>query len=143
MTTVDTAAARGKLSLLAAGFVQAAHQALRVGVAAAEHAAKSTTLFKDRSGATRGSIVSEALGTKGFVKARGATSLLEYGTRAHIIEAHGTALRFVVGGSVLYRRIVHHPGTAPRPFMHEAALLGWVALDRAVEVFVNTAIARV
>lgn len=47
---------------------------------------------------------------------------VEYGTEAHIIRAHdGGMLRFEAGGRVVFVREVHHPGTAPQPYMGPAA----------------------
>lgn len=55
------------------------------------------------------------------------------GTRPHVIRpkrAHTLrrssrgvvkpALRFVVGGRVVFARVVHHPGTRPNPFLDRA-----------------------
>lgn len=43
------------------------------------------------------------------------------GTRPHIIRPRNArALRFVVGGQVVYARVVHHPGTRARPFLDRA-----------------------
>lgn len=43
------------------------------------------------------------------------------GTRAHIIRPRNArVLRFTVGGQVVYARVVHHPGTRPRPFLDRA-----------------------
>lgn len=44
------------------------------------------------------------------------------GTRAHVIRAkkRGGVLRFEVGGRVLYRPVVRHPGTRARPFLRRA-----------------------
>jgi len=47
---------------------------------------------------------------------------VERGTRPHIItpvRAH--ALRFEVGGEVIFARLVRHPGTKPQPFVRETA----------------------
>ena len=46
------------------------------------------------------------------------------GTRPHIIRAKkkGKKLRFVVAGKVLYRPLVHHPGTKAQPFLTRALL---------------------
>lgn len=54
------------------------------------------------------------------------------GTRPHRIRPRRTKgrrggpamLRFEVGGEVLYRREVFHPGTKPNPFMQRALRLG-------------------
>ena len=43
------------------------------------------------------------------------------GTRPHIIRPRNArALRFVVGGQVVYAKVVHHPGTRPNPFLDRA-----------------------
>jgi len=43
------------------------------------------------------------------------------GTRPHIIRPRrGQALRFRVGGQVVFARVVHHPGTRARPFLDQA-----------------------
>lgn len=52
------------------------------------------------------------------------------GTRPHVIRPRrrGGALRFRVGGAIVYAREVHHPGTAARPFLTRA--LREVSLQR-------------
>lgn len=43
------------------------------------------------------------------------------GTRPHIIRpVRAKALRFTVGGRVVYARIVHHPGNKPNDFLRQA-----------------------
>jgi hypothetical protein len=43
------------------------------------------------------------------------------GTRPHIIRAKNKkVLKFKVQGHVIYRPLVHHPGTRPRPFLTRA-----------------------
>lgn len=43
------------------------------------------------------------------------------GTRPHTIRPKkAKALRFVVGGQVVYAKLVHHPGTKARPFLDRA-----------------------
>src|SRR5687768_15335342 len=43
------------------------------------------------------------------------------GTRPHIIRPRrAKALRFKVGGKVVYAKVVHHPGTRARPFLDRA-----------------------
>lgn len=45
----------------------------------------------------------------------------EFGSRAHdIVPIRAKALRFEVGGQVLFRRRVHIPAQAPRPFLRPA-----------------------
>jgi hypothetical protein len=140
--SIETSEARGGLRLLHAGILQAGKLALRAAIQAAEESAKHTTLYRDQTGATRASVRGEVEGYRGFVECGGASRLLDSGTQPHIIRAHGTALRFVVNGSVLYRAMVHHPGTAERPFVRQARDLGEQALDHGLVFFVNYAIAR-
>lgn len=43
------------------------------------------------------------------------------GTRPHIIRpVRAQVLRFMVGGRVVYAKVVHHPGTRARPFLDRA-----------------------
>ncbi len=143
--TADTSAARRDLSTLNGGIHQAIALALRGAMAAAVESARGTTRFKDRSTETRQSIHGEPLpGLRGEVQAAGAAGFLENGTRAHTIVARqAQALRFVANGQVLYRRLVHHPGTAPRPFMQEARDKAETAAEFAAEYYVGEAIRRV
>ena len=54
-------------------------------------------------------------------------NFLEGGTRPHAIVAkRGRALRFVVGGQVMFRRRVWHPGTRPFHFMRNASDAAWI-----------------
>jgi hypothetical protein len=47
-----------------------------------------------------------------------ATIYVIKGTRPHVIRpVRAQALRFTVGGRVVYARIVHHPGTRPNDFL--------------------------
>lgn len=55
------------------------------------------------------------------------------GTRPHIIRPkRAKALRFRVGGKVVFARIVHHPGTRARPFLDRA--LADVARSRGYSI---------
>jgi hypothetical protein len=149
--TVDAKAMLSGLELLEAAIVQAAGFAMRDAVKATEASAKGTTLFHDRSGGgvtrpgegTRSSIRGEVVGYQsGFVTAGGAARLLDSGTRAHVI--HGNPfLAFQINGSTVVRRLVHHPGTAPRPFMRQARAVGEQVLDYAAAFYIGEAIRRV
>ena len=47
---------------------------------------------------------------------------VEFGTRPHIIRpVRAQALRFEVGGEIVFAKLVRHPGTRPQPFMRETA----------------------
>lgn len=45
---------------------------------------------------------------------------VEYGTGPHVIRPKGGALRFTIGGRVVFATHVNHPGTAPQPYMGPA-----------------------
>lgn len=131
------------LQQLEAGILQAIGLTMRSAIKATEDAAKATTLFRDRTGNTRASIrgVYNGVWQGGFVTAGGASQFLENGTRAHVIRGN-PILRFEIAGTVFYRRMVHHPGTAARPFMAEARRVGEQAAAYGAEHFINAAIAR-
>ena len=140
MIYIDTRAAREGLRLLAAGIVNAAAQAMRVAVAAAEKSAKSTTLWNDQSGETRGSIKGEVESySRGFVSAGGASVFLENGTKAASV-ARTVPMR--INGALIFRHF-KHPGIKARPFMAEARVVGEATLEAALTQFINAAIARV
>ena len=47
--------------------------------------------------------------------------LVQDGTRPHIIRPRTRqALKFIVGGQVVFAKVVHHPGTRARPFLDRA-----------------------
>jgi hypothetical protein len=53
----------------------------------------------------------------------GMTDYLGYilaGTPPHLILPHGRALRFMIGGSVVFATVVFHPGTSPNNFVLRA-----------------------
>lgn len=145
MSDVSVEAERAKrdLEMLRAGIHQAAGLALRAVVQATAADAKATTLFRDQTGATRESIRGEVKepGRTGFVVAGGASRFLENGTPPHEIAARNAqALRFVMNGQVVFRQVVHHPGTAERPFMQQARDRGEMYAAYAFEEFVDFAI---
>lgn len=145
MTDIRTEATREKLRLLAGGILQAAAFALRASMKAARDDARATTLFNDRSTYTRRSIeASPVVGLMGRVTAGGMARLLENGSPAHeIVATKSKTLRFSVNGATIFRARVHHPGTAPRPFMAMARERGALTAAYAAEFYVNYAIARV
>lgn len=140
---VDSKAAREALSELGAGIQQAASLALKAAVKASEESVRGTSLYRDRTGATRASLTSAVSGLTGSVSSGKSTRFLEFGTRPHVIEARGGGmLRFVMSGQVMFRRRVQHPGTSPRPFMQVAQAIGWQAADYAGEFYADFAIHR-
>ena len=43
------------------------------------------------------------------------------GTRPHELNAKGQAMSFMVNGTRVFARKVHHPGTRPNPYMEDSA----------------------
>jgi hypothetical protein len=143
--SVHTAGFRAELRDLYAGILNNAHQALVIAVHAAKESATSTTLFNDVTGETRANIREEMTAPlKGKVTAQGKVAVfLNEGTNPHEIRAkRGGKLRFQVQGQTVFARIVHHPGTRPRPFMDQAAEFGEQVLDYGLDDFTDRAIAR-
>lgn len=133
---------------LLAGLRNGAHQALVSAVKAAHESARTTDLFRDGPDAKlRRSIVLSFDGPfDGQVKAGGRAApyarFVEAGTPPHDIRPKkAAALRFVMGGEIVFRRLVHHPGTAERPFMARARAVGEQTLDYGLEYFAERPIA--
>jgi hypothetical protein len=147
VTQVHASKTIAGLRALSTRLIHAAEMTLVGAVEAAEMSAKTTTLFKDQSGKTRGSIkatvrASGAWDMRGRVVARGAAKFLENGTRAHTITArNGGMLRFYVNGNAVFRRSVHHPGQRATHFMQTARHMGELAAEFGAEIYVNEAIA--
>lgn len=129
---------------LSEAYPEAVRHAIVDAVSATEQHAKSTRLFKDITGDTRRSIGSAVDGFSGRVFAFSKIArFLENGTRPHVITArNGGVLSFIQNGTRRFARSVNHPGTAPRPFMHEAGDHGEIVLDYAVDNYVDAAVAR-
>ncbi len=134
---------REQLRDLGAALQNNLSQAVRVVSDAVYRDAKGTTLFKDRSGETRGAITETVNGLSGKVT-RGRKrymSFLANGTRPHVIEARRSGtLAFQMNGQTMFRQRVNHPGTAPRPFMQHAYDVGARTLRPVAERFVDAAI---
>ena len=140
---VDTSAARKSLNDLHAGIVQAERLAMNAAFSAAESSAKSTSLFNDKTGATRRTIGGAVFAGFGTLSAGGMSRFLEFGTKPHMITAHGNGLlRFQINGRWVSTKSVNHPGTAERPFMHVARDLAQQTADYAAEYFVDYAIKK-
>lgn len=142
MISVESQAATSSLRHLETDFMDGLLEVERVTLAETEKHAKSTTLWNDRTGETRRRITSGASSpTSGWIGSFGfASRFLENGTPPHDIVAHGRALRFVVNGTVFFRKTVHYPGTAERPFMQQARDFGQQVADHAGEFFAERAI---
>lgn len=144
MIVVDGEAFRRGLMELAGDFDRAIAHALEDTVAAAEQHAAASSLFDDHTQRLLGS-------TEGYVdmgrhraRLRNAAPyahFIEEGTRPHPISARRSGtLRFEVGGQVVYRRRVMHPGTKPRPFMRQAGEAGTNVLTQQLDVRLTEAI---
>ena len=93
--------------------------------------AKTNHAYRDRTGRLTQSIRAErvqgsfATGLSVGITAGGMrvtyAAHVEFGTRPHIIRARRRqALRFIAGGSTVFRKSVRHPGTRPYAFMANA-----------------------
>jgi hypothetical protein len=59
---------------------------------------------------------------------------LQHGTRPHRIEARNAkALRFEMGGGIVFAKSVMHPGTAPTEWLERAGQLSLNPVERAFE----------
>jgi len=122
-----------------AGLTEKLEKNLRMAVRmAAEEAAaeaKRTTAFQDRSSVLRNSIEPDgpfgsfAAGDLTATVSAGAfyASYVERGTKPHEIRPKRAtqkrprpSLRWPVEGGFMFAKVVHHPGTAPRPFLEPA-----------------------
>lgn len=117
--------------------------------------ARTTTLFRDRSGLLRRSILRGPI-TGSFVAgslrsdvSAGGLGGVRYapfvhdGTRAHDIHPRRRkSLRFVSGGGFVFARRVHHPGTTARPFLREAVERSGPFADRTLSGAMRLAFAR-
>lgn len=134
---------RAALRELYAGLLNNAHQALVTAVHVAHESAATTRLFNDVTGRLRGSIAEEMTGSLEGKVTAGAkyARFVNDGTPPHEIRAKGGGmLHFVVQGHDVFRLVVQHPGTAPRPFMGDAADAGEQALDYGLELFADQAV---
>ncbi|MBA2686853.1 MAG: HK97 gp10 family phage protein [Gemmatimonadaceae bacterium] len=113
-----------------------------VGKAAAEGAqeAKRSGRFKNRTGALRQGIAARFLSDSGgsveweILSPARYSKFIEEGTRPHEIRPkNAQALRFVVGGRVVFAGKVRHPGTQADPFMGQAYTKGYAVLVRELE----------
>lgn len=143
---VDTAGFRRACDDLFAGLVQTASEAAMAGSKAAELEAKailrSTT--KRHTGQLEDLTISSrvSLTSARFKSSAKYARFIDSGTRPHVIAArNGEFLRFVKNGSVYFRRFVHHPGTAPRPFIDRAIATGELAMNLIAERGVERAAA--
>ena len=88
---------------------------------------RAKVLAPVRTGRLRASIRIEARRTATLRSKFTIGSDVEYaafvndGTRPHIIRPRTRqALKFRIGGRVVFAKVVHHPGTRPRPFLDKA-----------------------
>jgi len=128
--------------------------------------ARSEHRWKDVTGGTRESITGEVndvtAGAQGTITAGENAERLNDGTVAHEIRpkavsgfkgptrqgqsrrdeadigTNRSALRFVMGGRVVYSKVVHHPGTKPDPFLDAAEN----AADQDLTAGVDAAVAQ-
>ena len=132
----DSSRARHALRGLLGQMESDVREAVETGARVAELAARGTDQWKDRSGKTRKSIRAKVT-KRGFgfqIRGAGASLYLEHGTAPHVISAKGPPgprmLRFVIGGSVIYRRSVYHPGTKATFYLEHSVVEGAQTVSR-------------
>lgn len=115
--------------------------------------ARTTTLFRDRSGNLRRSILRGPI-TGSFRGDDLAIDLmagvgLRYGRFVHdgtapheIRPRRREALRMVIGGRFVFAKKVNHPGTAPRPFLAVAVAETTPNAERSLAQAIELAAAR-
>jgi hypothetical protein len=150
---IETEALRAALHRVEVELERAAPHALSMIADHVVNEARRTTLFRDRTGMLRRSILrgpvagSFASGTLAVDTKAGIGMsygvFIHDGTRPHVIEAkRRKSLRFVVGGGFIFARSVRHPGTQPRPFMQEAVRASSAFATRTLSQAMQLAFAR-
>lgn len=159
------------LQALSAGTAHAVREGLQAGVdyARGRHPHKNRTGYLTSGTALFFRI--ETIGDKGstgsLVNIAPYALYVEEGTRAHEIwpkEGHGfvgplrsgqsrrditdigthrVALRFTIGGRVVFARMVHHPGTPPLPFMYPAGFYAVIVMRNRLELGTVAMIAKI
>jgi hypothetical protein len=112
--------------------VQEVRHAVEVGYNAARDDHRWTPRHGDDG--TLGTIGREADGMTGEWWAGENAVRLNDGTEPHdIYPVDAQALRFEIGGAVVFAAVVHHPGTAPDPFLDKAYALTKATLEQGAE----------
>jgi len=143
MMTLDRVAFDMSMRRLLDAIERAGKKSVPDGVKAAWTSAERTTLYRDRTGKTRRSLIGTWDDYKGKLRSGGATRWIENGTPPHEIAARrAPTLKFQVNGQWRSPKSVQHRGTTARPFMAEASRVGERALEFSLEVNTNDAIGR-
>jgi hypothetical protein len=141
---IDTTAFRGQVRAFLPELRRGIYEALLAAGENVRAAITSGSYYKDRTGKTSKSFrVVPRSSTEAQVTAPGKVPIiLDEGSKAHVIVAKKAgALRFVVAGSVLFRRKVNHPGTKPTAFVaKESARLGDTLLPQLGQAATDQAI---
>lgn len=121
-----------------AGLEHAASDAVVVGSRAAEAEARAIIrrTTKRRTGELENNTLSYQYSSREahFISSSKHARFIDGGTQPHIIAARNAEfLRFERNGVVYFRRFVHHPGTAPRPFVRQATVVGELAMRLEAE----------
>ena len=150
---IESEALRAALRRVEIEIERAAPHALSMIADQVVNEARRTTLFRDRTGLLRRSILrgplagSFAAGTLTVDAKAGIGAsygvFVHDGTRPHVIEPNKRkSLRFVAGGGFIFSRRVQHPGTQPRPFLQEAVRASESFATRTLSQAMQLAFAR-
>ncbi len=152
--SIDGSAFAADLRKLASHLHKDVHDAMQEAVKEAEHAAKTTTLFKDSARTYGlapfgphlretivGTVTSSTTGQ--IVAGAPHAHYIEVGTEAHWIPPGlGKLMHFEWKGVEMYRYHVWHPAVKARPFMEQAGEWGGHVLHTALTTFTSDAIVR-
>jgi hypothetical protein len=138
---IETEALRAALHRVEVELERAAPHALSMIADHVVNEARRTTLFRDRTGMLRRSIL------RGPVAGSFASGTLAVDTKAGIgmnygVFVHDGTRPHVIGGGVIFARSVRHPGTQPRPFMQEAVRATGSFATRTLSQAMQLAFAR-
>lgn len=154
MSRLDTTALTIALRRADAELAQQLPRALAFAGDLVVNEARRTTLFRDRTGRLRRSIMrgpvvgSFAAGNLRLDLRVGGTSItyagaVHDGSRPHEIRpSRRRALRFASAGGFRFAKVVRHPGTAPRPFLTQAVEHAQPRIERALGQAVQLSFAR-
>lgn len=154
MISIDASELLRNLKTIERRILDSARIGMDTVVKVAYRSIKESTLFKDRTQELRGTTDIVDLGAfkKRLIMRAPWAKYVNDGTRPHPIwpkaaksfvgpvragQSRGGKgshlLRFVIGGRVVFARMVNHPGTEPRPVLENAAAAGGQAMKIILE----------
>ncbi len=145
---VEVDGVKKALSKLAVDIQNAAWEALAEAMADAERSGKSAiqATTQTRTGRLLREVdrFRQPQGLQGHLIWRAPyAQFIDEGTKPHVIRAkNARTLAFRMGGRTVFRRVVNHPGTSPRPFKALAMASGQMSLRDGLTRRVNELASR-